>query len=102
MKEKFLEDKLTVQPKETSINTNIVPLCRYCGHVTSGNVDLYIKLQNFAQEIGYISGLEASGKISPEKAHQDIKALWQEFKASKNELEIDINPEKSANQSTHL
>jgi hypothetical protein len=87
-KEKFSEDKLTVQLNESSINTSIYPLCRYCGHTTSGNLALAIKLQNFAQEIGYISILEVSGKISPEEACKHIKSLWQEYKSSQQELVI--------------
>lgn len=45
-------------------------------------------LQEFAQKIGFICGLEANGKISPAEAYDRIKKLWKELKVSKKNLNI--------------
>lgn len=43
-------------------------------------------LQEFAQQVAYICGLETNGKISAEEAYERIKQLWRQLKASKKEL----------------
>jgi hypothetical protein len=37
-------------------------------------------LANFADRVGIIAGLEISGKITQEEAHQQIKTLYKELK----------------------
>lgn len=37
-------------------------------------------LANFADRVGIIAGLEISGKISQEEAHQQVKILYKELK----------------------
>jgi hypothetical protein len=38
-------------------------------------------LARFGDKVGLIAGLEISEKISPEDAHQEIKALYRELKS---------------------
>lgn len=45
-------------------------------------------LQEFAQRVGIIVGLEAGEKISPDEAYQRIKGLWKQLKQSKRNLRI--------------
>ena len=43
-------------------------------------------LEQFADRIGLIVGLQANGKISQEEAYEQIKSLWKTLKPSKNDL----------------
>ena len=43
-------------------------------------------LEQFADRIGLIVGLQANGKISQEEAYEQIKSLWKTLKISKNDL----------------
>ncbi|MBA4734343.1 MAG: hypothetical protein EVB06_01980 [Synechococcus sp. MED-G133] len=43
-------------------------------------------LEQFADRIGLIVGLQANGKISQEEAYEQIKSLWKTLKTSKNDL----------------
>jgi len=50
-------------------------------------------LEQFADRIGLIVGLQANGKISQEEAYEQIKSLWKTLKISKNDLLSEPNPE---------
>ena len=50
-------------------------------------------LEQFADRIGLIVGLQANGKISQEEAYEQIKSLWKTLKISKNDLLAEPNPE---------
>ena len=43
-------------------------------------------LEQFAERVGLIVGLQANGKIDQEAAFDEIKALWGELKESKKGL----------------
>ena len=43
-------------------------------------------LEQFADRIGLIVGLQANGKISQEKAYEQIKELWKYLKISRSDL----------------
>ena len=43
-------------------------------------------LEQFADLIGLVVGLQANGKISQEEAYVQIKSLWKTLKISKNDL----------------
>ena len=43
-------------------------------------------LEQFADRIGLIVGLQANGKISQDKAYEQIKVLWTTLKISHNQL----------------
>ncbi|MBO3460533.1 hypothetical protein G7B40_018440 [Aetokthonos hydrillicola Thurmond2011] len=70
----------------------LYPRTRYYGQVKPENIVFNANLQEFAQKITYICSLETSGKISPEEAYHQIKALWQQLRQSKKELGIGDNP----------
>lgn len=40
-----------------------------------------VALANFGDRVAIIAGLEISGKLSPEDAHQQVKSLYQELKS---------------------
>ena len=50
-------------------------------------------LEQFADRIGLIVGLQANGKISQEEAYEQIKSLWKTLKTSKNDLLSEQNPD---------
>ncbi|KST66200.1 DUF7219 family protein [Mastigocoleus testarum] len=61
---------------------------KYYGIFTANNLAFNANLQEFSQRVGYISNLQTSGKISPQKAYKQIQALWKQLKHSKKQLNI--------------
>ncbi|MBD2510452.1 hypothetical protein H6G91_24770 [Nostoc muscorum FACHB-395] len=69
---------------------------RYYGQVKPENLVFNANLQEFAHKVSYITSLETSGKLEPEDAYKQIKALWKQLKHSKKALFIgEEPPEKS-------
>ncbi|QHG19561.1 hypothetical protein [Nostoc sp. ATCC 53789] len=69
---------------------------RYYGQVKPENLVFNANLQEFAHKVSYITSLETSGKLEPEDAYKQIKALWKQLKRSKKALFIgEEPPEKS-------
>lgn len=64
----------------------LYPRSKYYGKFTPEKLIFDANLQEFAQRISYVCGLENSGKISPEDAYEQIKSLWKQLKQSKQEL----------------
>jgi hypothetical protein len=64
----------------------LTPRSKYQGEFTPQTLAFNANLQEFAQRIGLICGLETGGKISSADAYKDIKKLWKELKASKKSL----------------
>lgn len=64
------------------------PYNRYRGMVGPENLVFNANLQEFAQKVGFIAGLETNGKISPEESYQQIEHLWEQLKRSKQQLGI--------------
>ncbi|OKH43304.1 hypothetical protein NIES2101_30845 [Calothrix sp. HK-06] len=81
-KDKFKDDK----------DKFLYPRSRYYGQFDPKNLVFNANLQEFAQKIGYITALETSGKLSPEDAYNQVKALWKQLKRSKKELGIGEEP----------
>ena len=50
-------------------------------------------LEQFADRIGLIVGLQANGKVSQEEAYEQIKELWKTLKISRNDLLHNNNDE---------
>ena len=50
-------------------------------------------LEQFADRIGLIVGLQANGKVSQEEAYAQIKELWKTLKISRNDLLPNNNDE---------
>jgi hypothetical protein len=65
---------------------------RYNGAVKPENLVFNANLQEFSQRVNYIINLETSGKMTPDEAYEEIKALWKTLKRSKEELGIGIDP----------
>ena len=61
---------------------------RYFGHFTPENLAFNANLQDFSQKVSYICSLQTGGKIAPEIAYQEIRALWQQLKRSKQQIGI--------------
>lgn len=70
----------------------LYPRGRYYGQVKPENLVFNANLQEFAQRISYICNLETNGKLSPEEAYDQIKALWKQLKRTKKQLQIGENP----------
>jgi len=66
----------------------LYPRARYRGQFTPERLAFNANLQEFAQRVTYISGLETNGKLPPEEAYQKIEHLWQQLEQSKNALGI--------------
>ncbi|WP_375514137.1 hypothetical protein [uncultured Nostoc sp.] len=81
------------QPNSQDKNNFLYPRSRYYGNFQPETLAFNANLQEFAQKIGYITSLKTGGKLSPEEAYQQIRALWKQLKHSKKELAIDGNKE---------
>jgi hypothetical protein len=79
-------------PEKDSKREFLYPQSRYYGKFTPENLVFDANLQEFCLKVGYITGLETSGKLSPEEAYQQIKILWKQLKQSRKELGIGDNP----------
>lgn len=62
------------------------PRSAYWGEVTLPNVTFNANLQEFANRVALICNLETGGKISPDEAYDQIRALWKQLKASKKNI----------------
>ncbi|MBD0264119.1 MAG: hypothetical protein ICV78_15720 [Tolypothrix sp. Co-bin9] len=81
-----------LQPNQDDKNNFLFPRSRYYGQVKPENLVFNANLQEFAQKVGYITCLETNGKLNPEDAYDQIKALWKQLKHSKKELGISQEP----------
>jgi isopropylmalate/homocitrate/citramalate synthase len=70
----------------------LYPRSRYYGQVKPENLVFNANFQEFAQRVSIICSLETSGKISPEEAYDQVKALWKQLKRAKKQLKIGGNP----------
>jgi hypothetical protein len=66
----------------------LYPHYRYQGKSKPENIVFNANLQEFAQRVNYICNLETGGKISTEEAYEEIQALWQQLKSSRQSLGI--------------
>lgn len=73
-------------------NSFLYPRSRYYGQVKPENLVFNANLQEFAQRVTYICNLETNGKLSPEEAYNQIKALWKNLKLTKRQLRVGENP----------
>jgi hypothetical protein len=66
----------------------LTPRARFKGEFTPENLAFDSNLQEFAQRVAYICGLETAGKITPHDAHSRIRALYEELERSHKGLGI--------------
>jgi polyhydroxyalkanoate synthesis regulator phasin len=64
------------------------PRSRYYGEVKPENLAFNANLQEFANRVTIICGLETNGKMTPDEAYRNMKSLWKQLKRSKKELGI--------------
>ncbi len=64
----------------------------YNGKFTLENLVFNANLQEFAQRVSYICGLEANGQISPEEAITQIEVWFEALERSQQQLLIGSNP----------
>ena len=64
----------------------LTPRSRYRGEFTPENLVFNANLQEFAQRVSLLCGLETGGKLTPDEAYEQIKQLWQQLKAAKSNL----------------
>jgi hypothetical protein len=62
------------------------PTGRYRGEFTPEHLAFNANLQEFANRVSLLCGLETGGKIPPGEAYDQIKALWKSLKDSKKSL----------------
>jgi hypothetical protein len=69
-------------PNEVDKESFIYARSTYRGEFTPEKLIFNANLQDFAQRIGIICGLETGGKITSEEAYREIKKLWKALKES--------------------
>lgn len=77
------------QQADNSKDNFLYPKGTYRGEITPNNPNNLVfnaNLQEFAQKVSYICGLETNGKITSKQAYDRIKELWHLLKSSKKEL----------------
>lgn len=72
--------------KEIQKENFFIPIGRYRGEFTPEHLAFNANLQEFAQRVSLLCGLETGGKIPPEEAYQEIKDLWNQLRESKKAL----------------
>ena len=72
--------------KRKQLDDFVMPRSKYRGKFTPQNLAFNANLQEFAQRVSLICGLETGGKVSSAEAYKDIKKLWKDLKASKKNL----------------
>ncbi|HIK45302.1 MAG TPA: hypothetical protein IGR64_10505 [Leptolyngbyaceae cyanobacterium M65_K2018_010] len=75
-------------PDRQELDRFLYPRSRYYGDFSPQNLTFNANLQDFAQRVSYISGLQTGGKLSCEDAYEKIKVLYQQLKQSKKNLGI--------------
>lgn len=63
---------------------------RYHGNFTPENLAFNANLQEFAQKLSYISALHTGGKLSSERAYEQVENLWQKLQQSKHAMKIGL------------
>lgn len=64
----------------------------YRGQVTPENLAFNANLQEFAERVNLIAGLQTGGKLSPQESYAQIKSYWKQLKQARKELGINQKP----------
>lgn len=70
----------------------ISPHGRYHGSFRPEAMVFNANLQEFAQRVSLIAGLQTNGKLTPEESYRQVRELWKQLKRSKRGLQIGENP----------
>lgn len=76
---------------DESLQRFLHPRSRYYGQVKPEQLIFNANLQEFAQRVGYISGLHTGGRLSSNDAIEQIDHLWCQLKQSKQQLRIGVS-----------
>ncbi len=79
---------MIVDSNQVDKNSFIYSRSRYQGQIKPENLVFNANLQEFAQRVTFICNLETNGKLTPEEAYNQIKALWKQLKRTKQQLGI--------------
>ncbi|ASC71299.1 hypothetical protein XM38_022510 [Halomicronema hongdechloris C2206] len=71
-----------------SMHNFLYPHAPYRGPVKPEQLVFNANLQEFAQQVSYISNLNTNGKLTLDEAFERIDHLWNELKHSKVQLQI--------------
>ncbi len=82
------------EDKERLKNNFFYPKSRYQGEFTPEQLAFDANLQEFAQRVSIVCGLETGGRISTDDAYHQIKALWKQLKDSKRSLIDSPKPDR--------
>lgn len=77
---------MMVSDNEIDKERFLYPPSKYYGKFTPNNLVFDANLQEFAQRVSYVCGLETNGKITTREAYDEIKNLWQQLQQSQEEL----------------
>ena len=80
------KDLLSSSDPDEQTRNFLYPLSRFYGKFTPEQLAFNANLQEFAQRVSLLCGLETGGKLSPDETYQQIKVLWQELTESKKQL----------------
>jgi cephalosporin-C deacetylase-like acetyl esterase len=64
----------------------LYPTAKYYGKFTPENLAFNANLQEFAQRVSYLCGLESNGKICTQDAYEEIKNFWKQLEKSRQSL----------------
>jgi hypothetical protein len=75
-----------LEKQDDEKNKFLYPSGKYYGEFKPENLAFNANLQEFAQRVSYLCGLESNGKISSQDAYEEIKSFWQQLKRSRQLL----------------
>lgn len=79
---------------EENVEQFLYPQARFRGEFSPEHLAFNANLQEFAQRVSLICGLETGGKLPPGEAYSQIKQLWKDLKKSKDALLDSPRPPK--------
>ncbi|KGF71925.1 hypothetical protein DO97_14300 [Neosynechococcus sphagnicola sy1] len=76
-------------------NRFLYPKHPYHGQFQPDYLVFNANLQEFAQRVGYVSGLTTGGKLTTAESYQQLQSLWQQFEQITEQLGIGDLPPSS-------
>jgi hypothetical protein len=70
------------------LNAYLYPRSPYYGDFSPQHLAFNANIQEFAQRVSFIAGLQTGGKLNPEEAYQKIQQLFTQLEQSKRTLGI--------------
>lgn len=77
-----------------SLQDFLYPHAHYHGSVRPEQLVFNANLQEFAQRVGYVSGLHTGGKLSSDEAFEEVRQLWKTLKRSKQHLKVGVSGDR--------